>query len=248
MIGFGAGAFLSGVAFKTLGWEMWMQYRLALPFAVLALLASLLVKDSEPVPFSLAAYRQSLLRRTVLVYLIVVFVNALHFGIEAVCVPQFVRQLGMDDWGVGLYFGSISVVLAVTAVATTLLSEHATNRHRMWIWGLAGSAAFNISMAFVTAPWHFFLLRYVHVIADAFMIVAGLQIVAALFPRSRVGGPMGLVSVVSTVGILVGSLMAGAITQWDVLTPHWQQALPFVIVGVLVLLAVLGQVILRERF
>jgi MFS family permease len=247
-LGFGAGVFAGGLAFRLLGWPLEMQYRLALPLGVLGLLAAVLMGDSEPVSFSLSAYRRSILRRTVLVYLGMVFVNALHFGMEAVCVAPFVKQLKMDDWGVGCYFGSIALVMSLTAVGTMWLREHATNRHRMWVWGLTGSAVFNIAVAFVTEPWQFFLLRFGHVIADAFMMIAGLQIVAHLFPRSRVGGPMGLVSVVTTVGMLSGMAMAGVVTQWQGLDEHWQLALPFVVVGVLVLMSVGVQTALRERF
>jgi len=248
MLGFGTGAFLGGLGFKLFGWSLEEQFRVALPLSVLGLVAASLMKDSTPVPFSLEAYRQSILRRPVLIYLGLLFLNALHFGIEAVCVAPFVKLLKMDDFGVGCYFGSISLVLSVTAVGTMWLREHAVNRHRMWIWGLTFSALFNISVALVTDPWQFFALRYGHVVADAFMIVAGLQIVASLFPRSRVGGPMGLVSMVQTLGVLVGSLVAGFIVDWQVLSSHWQLALPFVLTGALVLVGVGVQVVLRERF
>lgn len=248
MLGFGVGPFVAGLGYKYLGWPIEQQFRLALPFGLLGLLATVLMRDSAPMPFSLSAYRQSLLRRPVLVYFCLVFVNALHFGIEAVCVAPFCKAgLGMDDWGVGCYFGSIALVLALTAVATMRLRQHAVNRHRMWIWGLVFSALFNISVILVTEPWQFFVLRYGHVIADAFMIVASLQIVAAMFPRGRVGGPMGLVSVVQTLGILVGSLMAGFIVDWSTAPPA-RLAVPFLITGVAVLIGVGIQLALRERF
>jgi len=207
------------------------------------------MKDAAPTPFSLSAYQRSILRRPVLIYLAMVFLNALHFGIEAVCVAPFVKAgLGLDDWGVGCYFGSIALVLALTAMGAAWLRGHAANRHRMWIWGLTFSALFNVSVAFVAEPWQFFALRYGHVIADAFMIVAGFQIVAVMFPRERVGGSLGLVSLVQTLGTLVGSLVAGVIVDWEALSAHWQLALPFVLAGALVLVGVGVQVALRERF
>lgn len=247
MLGFGTGPFVAGLAYRYLGWPLEEQFRLSLPLGLLGLAAAALMKDSTPTPFNLAAYRQSILRRPVLVYFMMLFVNALHFGIEAVCVAPFCkRQLGMDDWGVGCYFGSIALVLAVTAVGTMRLREHALNRHRMWIWGLVFSALFNMSVGLVTSPWQFFVLRYGHVIADGFMLVASLQIVAAIFPRRRVGGPMGLMSVVQTLGILAGSLVAGFIVDWNA-SPPARLALPFVLTGVLVLAAVVVQLLMRER-
>jgi MFS family permease len=249
MIGFGLGSFVAGLAYKFIEWPLSMQFRLALPFGLLGLVAAVLMKDSAPTPFSMAAYRKSILRRPVIIFLGMVFVNALHFGVESVCVAPFVKRgLDGDDFLVGMYFGSIALVLAVTALLTIWLRDHATNRRRMWTWGLAVSAVFNISMLLVSDPWQFFVLRYAHVIADAFMIVASLQIIAAMFPKGRSGGPMGLVSVIQTVGMLVGALMAGAIMQSSSLTRHWQLSLPFAITGVLVLLVVGMQLVLRERF
>lgn len=249
MLGFGTGPFLAGLACRFLGWPVEAQFRLALPLGLMGLVAALVMKDSTPTPFDLAAYRAIVLRRPVIIYLGVIFLNALHFGIEAVCVAPFVKQITGDAWGVGIYFGSIALVLAVTAAGTMWLREHAGNRYRMWVWGLAGSAVFNIAVAFVdrSAPWQFFALRYGHVIADAFMLVAGLQIVASLFPRSRVGGPLGLTSMVQTLGILAGSLLAGAIVDWSQ-SPPGRLEVPFVLVGVLVLAGVGAQLILRERF
>lgn len=249
MIGFGLGPLVAGLAYKLVDWPLSMQFRLALPFGLLGLVVAILMKDSAPMPFSMAAYRKSIVRRPVIIFLVMVFVNALHFGVESVCVSPFVKGgLGGDDFLVGMYFGSIALVLAATAILTMWLRDHATNRRRMWTWGLAVSALFNISMILVGTPWQFFALRYGHVIADAFMIVASLQIIAAMFPKGRSGGPMGLVSVVQTVGMLFGALMAGAIMQSSGLTRHWQLSLPFAITGVLVLLAVGMQLALRERF
>jgi MFS family permease len=118
----------------------------------------------------------------------------------------------------------------------------------MWTLGLAFSALFNVLVSLVTNPWQFFFLRYGHVIADAFMLVASLQIISVLFPRGRLGGSMGLVAMVQTVGILVGSLLAGGIADWGIVPAYWQLRLPFVVAGTIVWLGVGVQLALRERF
>lgn len=248
MLGFGAGNFLAGLGYRLFGWTIAEQFRLALPLGVVALLAAVAMPNSSPTPFSFAAYRRDVWRRPVLLFLALVFINAMHFGIEAVCLAPFIeRVLGMDDFGQGLYFGTISLCLAASAIATGWLREHAGNRHRMWVGGLLGSAVFNIAVAMTAEPWQFFVLRYLHVIADATLLVASLQIVAELFPRSRVGGPLGLMALMQTVGTMAGSLVAGWITVMPALSERMQLSVPFVVAGGVVLAGVTVQLAMRER-
>lgn len=249
MLGFGGSTFLGGLAAKHLDWSLDEQYRLAFPLALAGLLMSLAMKDAEPMPFDLSAYRASILRRKVLVYLFLVFCNALHFGVEAVCIPPYItNHLGKGDADVGNYFGVICLVMAVTAALSALIRDHSANRHRMWVWGLLFSATFNIISVLYPTLWWFFSFRIGHVVADAIMLNAGLRIVASMFPRKRVAGPMGLAAMVVTAGVLVGNLVSNGIRNADFIPTAWQLPAPFLLAGLVVYVGLVIQRILGERF
>ncbi|NIA20715.1 MAG: MFS transporter [Anaerolineaceae bacterium] len=249
MLGFGGSTFLGGLAAKHLDWSLDQQYRLAFPLALAGLVISLTVKDAEPMPFDLSAYRQSIMRRKVLMYLSLVFFNALHFGAEAVCIPPYLTDhLGKSDADVGNYFGVICLTMAVTAAFSALIREHSANRHRMWVWGLLFSATFNIVSVLYPTLWWFLSFRIGHVVADAIMLNAGLRIVISLFPRKRMAGPMGLAAMVVTAGVLVGNLVSNGIRRADFIPTDWQLPAPFLLAGLLVYVGLVIQRIMGERF
>ncbi|MBN2583463.1 MAG: MFS transporter [Planctomycetes bacterium] len=249
MLGFGGSAFLGGLAARHLGWNLDQQFRLAFPMAIAALAVSLVMKDAQPTPFSLAAYRASLMRRKVLVYMAVVFVNAMHFGTEAVCIAPYVKDhLGMGDAGAGDYFGLIAVAMTITGAASAAIRDRGANRHRMWTLGLLFSAVFNVASVLVASPAWFFGIRIGHVVADAIMLNAALRIVATLFPRNRVGGPMGLSALVSTCGVLVGTLVSNEIRIAGFIPTAWQLPAPFILAGAAVLTILVVQRLMKERF
>ena len=249
MLGFGGSTFLGGLASKYLGWSLDDQYRLVFPLALAGLVMSLTMKNAKPMPFNLSAYRASILRRKVLVYLSLVFFNALHFGAEAVCIPPYVKDhLGKTDADVGNYFGLICIAMAVTAAVSAFIREHSTNRHSMGVWGLLFSATFNIVSVLHPTLWWFFGFRIGHVVADAIMLNAGLRIVASMFPRKRVAGPMGLAAMVVTAGVLVGNLVSNEIRNADFIPPDWRLPAPFLLAGLVVYVGLVVQKLLGERF
>ena len=97
----------------------------------------------------------------------------------------------------------------------------------------------NITLFFTTNFGTVLAVRLSHAVGDSLTIVTRSMIVSHLFIASRIGGNLGTVTTTATLGILVGSLLGGAMSSY---------IMGFVITGVLAILAIPIAIITKPDF
>ncbi|MEW5945159.1 MAG: MFS transporter [bacterium] len=173
----------------------------------------------------MADYAVDLRKRSVWCFLLIVFVFAIHFGVEDVCFTLFMKEnLGMG----GSAIGNVFLVIAVTLVFFTLVSGWAGGRAAvpppLLYCGLLLSGTFNFSMLFVHSVYQLLAVKVLHVAGDAMYLLFFQIALAELFPSARVGAPVGLTATLTIAGTLAGCLIGGALPGY---------ALPFGVAGAL---------------
>jgi len=154
-------------------------------------------------------YRRDFFTRPVLFFAAWLFCFTLHWGAEATSLALFLRHnLGLQSLGVGTYMAGEFAVVGVTAYLYGRFWAGKLKPLTFLAVALLASGSGHILMTWPNLSWSF-AMRALHGFGDGLIVMESYTTIARLFHVDRIGGNSSLISLTTTLGTLVGSLIFG---------------------------------------
>ena len=153
-------------------------------------------------------------RRNQLAVTVATFIGSTGFTLVMPLLPLYFRQLGVQDLGeVALWSGiSVGVTPGIAGLMAPVWGKLADRygKKPMVIRALLTFVAVNVAMAYVTAPWQIFALRFAHGLFAGYGSLT-LAMAAASSPKDRLAESIGMVQMARRLGPTMGPVMGGGI-------------------------------------
>ncbi|MCX6004163.1 MAG: MFS transporter [Chloroflexi bacterium] len=242
LVGYGLGPLISGFIMSS--FDMNAVFTFSLSGQLPLLILSLFLADIPGTAVRLADYKADLSNKSVLVFIILVFLFSLHAGAEQTSMSLFLnKDIGLSKAEVGWMYFIHANIMAVLSLASGLIGDRFNARGRglaaLFYVGITISGLTNIMLVLANSFGSFLALRVPHAIGDSLTIVTRSLIVSNFFVSTRMGGNLGAVTTAVWLGTLVGCIISGAVPGY---------VMGFVIAGALAILAIPITIITRPKF
>jgi hypothetical protein len=175
----------------------------------------------------LLEYGRDFLTRPVLFFAAWLFLFTLHWGAEATSLALFLEHnLGLPPLGVGTYMAGEFAVVAGTAYLYGRFWAGKLKPLTFLAVALVCSGSGHILMTVPDLSWSF-AMRALHGFGDGLILMETYTTISRLFKVERIGGSASLISLITTLGVLAGSLIFGP------LGAGWGYAWPLIVSGVI---------------
>ncbi len=232
LVGYGLGPLIGGFILSAC--DMNAVFIFALLGSIPLLILSLFLADIPGARVKLADYRTDLKNKSVLVFIILVFLFALHAGSEQTSFSLFLnKDIGLSKESVGWMFFIHANFMALLSVASGIVADRFDSRGRglakLFYAGIIISGLANIMLVMASNFGTVLATRLTHAVGDSMTLVTRSLIISNLFITTRMGGNLGAVTATVMLGTLIGSVISGAV-------PGYVSG--FVIAGALAVLAI----------
>ena len=242
LLGYGIGPMMGGqiIANYDMDFLLWVVLLMLAPFLIL----SFFLHDTEPMKFELGDYRRDLASKEVLVLVVLTLISSLHLGVERTCFSLFMSEdIGLSENLIGTIFLFIGITIAILTVVNGYISDRMTSGGKslgvLFYLGIFISGFFNVGLFFAGSFGTVLTLRLLHIVGDSLLMLSRNIIISNLFLKERIGGNLGIIATTNTVGTFIGAIVSGLIPGY---------IFPFVVAGVLSMLAIPPAVLSRPRF
>jgi MFS family permease len=178
-------------------------------FAAVTALSSLAARGIDHEKFaavSIRDYRFSVFNRKTLVFSILLFVLALHWGTEGTVYAPFLRErFALDDSGVALYISGAYLALALSALLISRLRFDPRLNRKLFLLGMALSG-FGLIMMVQKDVGLSFVFRFIHEGGDGLMGALVVLYISRLFEKRTIGGSAGILTALQTSGHIAGTM------------------------------------------
>jgi MFS family permease len=188
-----------------------------------------------------AEYLKGLFRRKTLLFTLLLFIIALHWGAEGTVYSLFLKDhFGLGPLALSIYISGALFLLSLAALFVGHIPYNPDVNRKLFLTGMVLSGAGHMLMILGDVRLSFFF-RVVHEIGDGLMGALVFLYIAGLFDRRNIGGGAGIILSVQTAGHMTGSLVFPALGQ------HFGLPAVFLVSGALLLAnAVLGSFVFRN--
>ena len=161
--------------------------------------------------FKILEYKNDIFKKEILLFFVIFFLFALHFGSEDVAYGPFLKNnLGLSTKAMGLYIGLGVACMSLPAIIASRKVQNGSKSINLLYFGLLLSGAGYLMSAYPSL-YPSFIGRVIHEIGDAVMFIFLYHGISKLFPSARLGGNLGVVIFVVIIGTTAGSLIFGPI-------------------------------------
>jgi MFS family permease len=180
-------------------------------FAAIMLLSLAAARRLEHTRFhrvTLREYGRSVLRAKTLLFILFVFVLAMHWGIEGTVYSPFLRQrFGLSDFGLAFYISAGLFLLSFSSVLIGLLKFNLRANKRMVLAAMAASGIGFVLMAAARTAGLSFAFNAIHQIGDGALGALLTLFTSRLFEKRNIGGSAGLAQSVPILGQMAGAMI-----------------------------------------
>lgn len=156
---------------------------------------------------SIRDYHRSLWNRRTLLFAVMLFVLALHWGLEGTVYTPFLKtRFGLDSRQMALYISIPTLFLALTAFLVGRLKYDPKLNRRLFFLFMFLSGAGLVLMTAGDVYMSFFF-RLVHEIGDGGLGALTFLFISKLFERRSIGGSAGILLAVQTLGHSLGAII-----------------------------------------
>jgi MFS transporter, DHA1 family, solute carrier family 18 (vesicular amine transporter), member 1/2 len=142
-----------------------------------------------------------------------IFTDMLLYGLIVPILPGYAASMGVSELAIGVLFGSYSLALLVATPFFGALTDRVGRRGPM-LGGVIGIGAATLLFAVAATYPALVGARLLQGVAAAATWIAGLALVADLFPAQSRGRAMGIALSGMTGGVLVGPPLGGFLYEW----------------------------------
>jgi MFS family permease len=209
-VGLGIGPAIGGLLIREGGFATLLWGVLAGGLVVLILVLKL--PQTDTIRLDLGGYKRDLHQGRVLLFLLLVFIYPIHFGVEQTSLTLLMKDtLDFSFTSIGLVYLVIGIWMAFLAPFAGHRFDTSQSLRALLLCGLAISGTFQILTATVSSLPSMLLVRLLHTVGDVMMILSIGVMTAAFFPEARMGGNSAVVVATRTCGIFTGNLGSGFI-------------------------------------
>ena len=200
-----AGMILGGALIFYSGFRMLMAV-----LAILTCLSGLSLRGFHGERFSVVTireYRSNILNRRIVAFALLLFILALHWGVEGTVYSPFLRsRFGLNDFGVSLFISLTYLALAVSSLVVSRLRFNPKQKRGLFLLGMVLSGA---GLAFMPQSdvRLSFLFRFIHESGDGLLGVMSVLYISGLFEKRTIGGSAGILTALQTSGQMAGALV-----------------------------------------
>ncbi|MDY6794193.1 MAG: MFS transporter [Actinomycetota bacterium] len=144
---------------------------------------------------------------------LVIFVDSLGYGVIVPVMPDYSRNLGVGDLGLGMLFASYALGNIVAALPFGLLSDR-VGRRPFLVFGMLAMAGAFVLYAYSTSYASLFLSRFLDGVTAAANWSVGLAIIPDIYPEGERGQAMGTVMAAMGAGSIAGPALGGVLYDW----------------------------------
>ncbi len=214
---------------------------IAIIFLILAILGFFILPKNDTTKFEIIHYKKDIFKKDVLLFLLVIGLFAIHFGVEGTSYGLFLKEtLGLSTLKTGLYMGLAILPMAISAI---IISKKLKNwkAKNILLFGLLLSGFGHILMTIKIVELSF-LFRTIHEIGDSAFFFFLYYGTSKIFSLDRIGGNTGIINFVSAIGGAVSSAFFGPIGE------NFGYDIPIAVSGGTTLLAALIVIIFVKYF
>lgn len=198
---------------------------IAAGFAIILAISLFLPKTKIDKP-KLVEYKNDLLRKEVLFFLLIIFLFATHFGAENTSYGLFLKHnLGLSMKQMGAYMGGAVGVMALSVLFLSKFAEKKENVKWLLHLGILASGVGFIGMCLTGNVYISFAWRVLHEIGDTAMFVFLYNGITKFFPIERLGGNTSVVSLIMYIAAALSALVFGSIGE------HFGYHVPLIVSG-----------------
>lgn len=204
----------------------------AIIFLSLAILGFFILPKNDTTKFEIIHYKKDIFKKDVLVFLLVIALFAIHFGVEGTSYGLFLKEtLHLSSLQTGLYMG---LAILPMAISSLIISKKLKNwkAKNILLFGLLVSGFGHILMTIKIVEISF-LFRTIHEIGDSAFFFFLYYGVSKIFNMERIGGNTGMINFVSAIGGAISSAFFGPIGE------RFGYDIPIAVSGITSLLAVI---------
>jgi len=155
---------------------------------------------------SIKEYKLSLFNKKTMLFSILIFVLALHWGVEGTVYSPFLKRFfHLNNLQLSLYISLPLFALAFSAFFIGLLKYNIRVNKRLYLLAMSISGLGLILMV-NSSVYLSFLFRIVHEVGDGFFGALNVLFISRLFEKKSIGGSSGVLLAVMTLGHMVGAL------------------------------------------
>jgi predicted MFS family arabinose efflux permease len=174
-------------------------------------------------------YRLGLLKRKAILFIILLFVLTLHWGVEGTIYSPFLRKnFGLSDLQVALYISLPLFMLALASFSIGRLKYDINLNRRLFLGAMFLSGA-GLALMVNTNVYISFAFRVIHEIGDGIMGALIILFISRLFERKSIGGSSGILMSIMVLGHATGAMI------YSPLGYRFGLQYPFIISGSLLL-------------
>jgi MFS family permease len=209
-LGLGIGPAIGGLLIKEGGFGSLLWGVLAGGLVVLLLVLKL--PQTDTIRLDLGGYKRDLHQGRILLFLLLVFIYPIHFGVEQTSLTLLMKDtLDFSFTSIGLVYLVIGMWMAFLAPFAGHRFDTSQSLRALLLCGLAISGTFQILTSMVSSLPSLVIVRLIHTVGDVMMILSIGVMTAAFFPEARMGGNSAVVVATRTCGIFTGNLGSGFI-------------------------------------
>lgn len=179
-------------------------------FSATTLIVLIFVRRFDHQRFSLVSfreYRSSLIHKKTLLFIVFVFVLALHWGVEGTVYSPFLKKFfGLTRLQISFYISIPLSALAFTGFLVGFVKYNARLNKRLLLFSMFLSGAGLILMVNHNV-YVSILFRILHEIGDGGLGVMVTLTISRLFDKKNIGGSAGLLIAIQIIGQMVGALV-----------------------------------------
>lgn len=199
-------------------------------FLIMTIISQIVLPKTATHKFKLLRYKKDIFRPKVLLFLLIMFLFAIHWGAESTTYGLFLKKtLLLSKAQMGLYMGIAIMTMALT-VQIIAKKLHKWKIQYVLVVGLFLSGAGHILMT-INNPIISAIFRILHEIGDAAMFFFVYYGITKLFDLKRIGGNASIFTFTATLGGATGAIIFGPLGE------SMGYRVPLIISGVITLLA-----------
>ncbi len=154
---------------------------------------------------SMKRYRLDLINRKTILFSILIFILALHWGVEGTVYSPFLKSyFNLNDLQLSLYISISLFFLAFSGLSIAFLGFHAQLNQKIFLFALFISGLGHILMVNPSIYVSLFF-RIIHEIGDGLMGALIFLFISRLFQKESIGGSSGILLALMTLGHMVGA-------------------------------------------
>lgn len=202
------GHIIGGNAISAFGFENTIIGILTL--FILAIITALFLPITETYQAKLFEYKRDIFKKEVLMFILIIFLFALHLGAELTSYSPFLQQNFKIDTGqIGFFVAGAGLFLIISQQFFSRRVQKGFDPKKVFYFGLIVAGIGHILFSIQTDVWWSFAFRCLHELGDGAMFFSIYYGIVKIFNVERIGGNSSIITLTTVIGTSTGAFIFG---------------------------------------